>query len=246
MKKPVTIRPFSASYECGRRLAAAGIPLDCIENLPCEDGRRRGRVDISALGGVFRSRVLDLQDRHITYLLGVRLTTTRSRGIVIVDWSVTTPWDHFVSWDCDAADILPVSDHPTYAKLFNSRLSSVLNEKLQLSRGRPVEGLLCGRAPFESIPKSIANGSTLHAKLKLTDETGQRFTQDIEMIVDRRRAIKIPSVRRKGRLFDKRDSVASVSTKQKPKALRKLRRWYAEWVREEHCRTAHGVIAKRK
>lgn len=182
------IHPFSASHECGCRLVAAGIPLDYLANLPREiDAPLRSHLSIGQLGGTFQSRVLDQKEQEVKYFIALRLGTNLSMGVVISDWRLTTPWDHWITWDCDAADIVPASDHPIYARLFDSNLSAVLNNRLHLSRGKVVEGLLCGRAYFES----IRNGAKVHANLSLTDDTGQVFTQDIEMIVERRSASRI-------------------------------------------------------
>jgi hypothetical protein len=202
------IRPFSASYECGRRLVAVGIPLDYLEILPRKVDALRSHLYIGQLGGDCRSRVLDLKEGEIRYLLALRLSTNLSRGIVISNWSITTPWDHYINWDYDPADIVPASDHPTYGRLLSSPLSDVLDNKRHLSRGRPVDGLLSGCAFFQSIPRSIRNGATVHASLSLTDDTGRTVTQDIEMIVDRRAAGRFAYAKRKGRLFEKRDLAA--------------------------------------
>jgi hypothetical protein len=199
------MRPFSGSYECGRRLAAAGIPLDYIESLPREGDAVRKYLLISPVGGAFKSRVVGFRGEGVRYFLAVRLSTCCSMGVVISDWSIATPWGHLINWDHDAADILPESDHPTYAKLFDSPLRAVLNERLHLERGRAVAGLLCGCATFESIPKSIRNGTTVPASLSLTDDTGQVFTQDIAMIVGRSATRPVAHTKREGRLFDKPD-----------------------------------------
>jgi len=204
--------PFSGSYECGRRLAAAGIPPDDLNSLPREGDALRKHLCISSIGGEFKSRVTGFnRGESVRYVLAVRLSTCRSMGIVISNWSITTPWGRLINWEYDAADILPESDHPTYAKLFDSRLSAVLNERLHLERGRAVAGLLCGCAAFESIPKSIPNGTAVHASLSLTDDTGQVFTQDIAMIVGRRAIRRIPYPKREGRLFDKPDFAVNES-----------------------------------
>ena len=59
--------------------------------------------------------------------------------------------------------------------------------------------------------------------LSLTDDTGQVFTQDIEMIVDRRAARRIVYAKRKGRLFEKRDSAANESVVRKQERRRATR-----------------------
>jgi hypothetical protein len=197
------IRPFSASYECARRLLAAGIPLDYIEGLPRKVGARRNRLHISPLGGTCSSRVLDLKDETVKYLIAVRLSTNVSAGIVITNWSTTMPWDHYINWEYDPVDIVPVEDQPSYQRLFDGRLSAVLNNKLHISSGRPIDGLLCGCAPFSSIPKSTPVGSIVHAQLSLTVDSGEVYSQDIEIVVDQRSKRAIEYQKRTGRLFDK-------------------------------------------
>jgi len=86
----------------------------------------------------------------------------------------------------------------------------------------PYRRALVRYAHFQSIPKSIPNHATVHANLTLADDTGCVFAQDIEMIVDRRAARKIAYVKRKGRLFSKRDVATLESTSVEKK--RRVRR----------------------
>jgi hypothetical protein len=232
------IRPFSASYECGCRLVAAGVPLDYPESLPREVDALRNRLYISQLGGDCESRVLDLGDGGISYIIAVRISTNLSRGIVVSDWSVTTPWHHYINWDYDAADVVPILDHPTYPKVLDSQLSDVLNKRRHLSSGRSVDGLLCGKAFFQSIPKSVPKGSTVHANLSITVDTGEVFAQDVEMIVDRRAARRLVYAKREGSLFEKRDSAANEVTLagRNTQGRRATRRPRHEVMREIRCR----------
>jgi hypothetical protein len=81
-----------------------------------------------------------------------------------------------------------------------------MNDRRLLARGRPVEGLVCGRA-FEPIPESVASGETVHGKLSLTSDTGYTVALRITLTVDRSiaRAPDALTERRKGRLSDKPD-----------------------------------------
>ena len=91
-------RPFSGSYECGCRLAAAGIPLDYLKSLPREGDALRKHLCISSVGGEFKSRVTGF-GKSVQYILAVRLSTCRSMGIVISNWSITTPWGRLINWE---------------------------------------------------------------------------------------------------------------------------------------------------
>jgi hypothetical protein len=200
------IRPHAASYERGRRLVAAGCPLDYLESLPHKSGVFRKTLYIRELGGYTENRVIDFGAGTIGYVIGVAVGTDLPGGIVISDWSFVAPWDHYISWDYEPRDVVPKRDHCIYNGLFNSRLSGVMNDRRLLARGRPVEGLVCGRA-FEPIPESVASGETVHGKLSLTSDTGYTVALRITLRVDRSiaRAPNALTERRKGRLFDKPD-----------------------------------------
>jgi hypothetical protein len=240
------IRPYSASYECARRLLAAGIPLEYIEDLPRKAGARGNRLHISPLGGSCSSRVLDLKDETVKYLIAVRLSTNVSAGVVITNWAITMPWDHYINWEYDPLDIIPVEDQPSYQRLFNGRLSAVLNNKLHISSGRPVDGLLCGCAPFSSIPKSTPRGSIVHVQLSLTVDSGEVYSQDIEMLVDRRAKRPIEYQKRTGRLFDKAcvSVQKSTSDREREKVHSAARRQLRSYVREGRRRGVASVATK--
>jgi hypothetical protein len=199
------LRPFSATYEYGCRLAASGIPLDYLNDIPRELDVLRSRLHISELSREFPSRVLDLKLGGIGYAIAVRMSTNLPAGMVISSWRITSPWDHYINWDYDAADILPPSDHPHYAKLFNTRLSAVLNSGEILVRGHLLSGLICGYAPFQSIPKSLPNRAMVAATLQLTDNTGRVYTRDLGLRVDRRIAPKLMYCTRGSRMLRELD-----------------------------------------
>ena len=203
------IRPYAASYERGRRLVAAGCPLDYLELLPGKSDPHRKRLYVRELGGYVENRVIDFGAGSFGYVIAVAVGTDLSGGIVISDWSFVAPWDHYISWDYEPCDVVPKRDHCIYNGLFNSRLSSVINDRRLLARGRPVEGLLCGCA-FEPIPESVASGETVHGKLTLTDDAGSTVALRITLTVDRSiaRARDASTARRKSRLFDNLDAAS--------------------------------------
>ncbi|MFY9528808.1 MAG: hypothetical protein WBC04_03025 [Candidatus Acidiferrales bacterium] len=206
-------RLHAASYERGRRLVAAGCPLDYMENLPRNLAAFRKPLYICQLGGYMESRILDFGGAGATvYLIGLGVGTDLPRGILISEWTFVAPWGHHISWDYDPREIVPASKHDLYASVFDSRLSAVLNDRRLLARGRPVEGLLCGWA-FQSIPASFASGETVGAQFSLTADTGYTVALRIELAIDRSVALtrKARTTRREGRLFDKPDFVDRAS-----------------------------------
>jgi hypothetical protein len=90
------IRPYAASYECGRRLVAAGCPLDYLELLPGKSDPHRKRLYIRELGGYVENRVIDFGAGSFGYVIAVAVGTDLSGGIVISDWSFVAPWDHYI------------------------------------------------------------------------------------------------------------------------------------------------------
>src|SRR5713101_8136688 len=144
---------YAPSYECGRRLVAAGCPLDYLEILPRHLAAFRKRLEIRQLGGYVESRVFALGPINTGYLIGLHLHTDLPRGVIISDWRFNPPWEnHLISWDYDPRDIVPALGRGRYERVVHSRLSAVLNERRLLTRGHPVEGLLCGCA-FQPMPE---------------------------------------------------------------------------------------------
>ena len=191
-------------------IVAAGCPLDYLKNLPRTSGAYRTRLRVQELGGYLESRVFDdSPTAGARYLIGVRLGTDLPGGVIISDWDFCPPWEnHSVCWDYDPQDIVPADEYARYASVFNSRLSAVLNERRLLLRGRPVEGLLCGRA-VHSIPESIAKGAAVRAQLMMVDDTGYTVRLDIELAVHHRtpQINKASRSGRRVRIFDKPDLV---------------------------------------
>jgi hypothetical protein len=200
---------FAASYECGRRLVAAGCPLDYLQDLPRNLAAFRKTLELRQLGGYVESRVFALGSTQTCYLIGLRLHSELPRGMIISDWSFSPPWeDHVISWDYDAREMVPEREHASYESVFDSRLSAVLNDGRLLARGHPIEGLLCGCA-YQAIPDSCASGATVSAKLTVTDNTGRTFALRIALAVDRSAALARSerTTRRAGRIFDHPDFV---------------------------------------
>ena len=204
-------RPFTASYETGRELVRAGIPLDFLDALPRETELLRKTYYVAQLGGYGASKIIDLNDHQVRYVIALELRTERPSGIVISDWSFSSPWGHHITWDYHPFDLIPITEHGSYRKLFNSRILDVLNDGCLLSRGRPVKGLLCGSAAFESLPETIRSGATVEAKLTLTDDHGDVVEKTLRFMVDRKIARTQAHTRRRKipPLFSQRDDPAA-------------------------------------
>lgn len=178
-------RPHSASYECARRLIAVGCPLDYVNDLPRDISSFRKALHITQLEGYGDSCVFHLGNEHLGYVIPLRVGSDVPNGVIISDWSFSPPWDHHIDWDYDPRDVIPVSAHPAYVDLFDSRLLGVLNERRLLTRGHPVEGVLCGMAHFQSTLEPFETGALATAKISLTDDRGMTVQKNLRLRIDR-------------------------------------------------------------
>jgi len=178
------LRPYSASYKCGRDLVAHGCPLDFLERLPRNSPAHQKRLYVREVGGYAESRIFDRGAGAIGWIIAIVIGTDLSPGIVIDDWCVHPPFPAQIIWDYDPRDVIPVRDHPAYERLFKSRLPAVLNERRLLTRGHPVAGLLAGLAQEPFKPNVL--GQTIHACFVVTDDTGLTVKKQISLAVDGR------------------------------------------------------------
>lgn len=201
------IHPYSASRDRGWALIAAGCPIDYLNNLPCDSDRYCKRLYIRQLVGYADSRFYELGPFDAGFVVALRLGTDTPSGIVVAGWrwSFVPSCECDINWDCDACDVVPKRDHFFYEKLFTSHLSEKLNERRLLARGRPVDGLLCGR--ILDPPERFARAQIVHAKLTVTDTKGYSTTLSIQLNVHRSFAAKLGARTNKcrRRLLDKPD-----------------------------------------
>jgi hypothetical protein len=159
------------------------------------------------------SRIYPISPLQTKYLIGLRLGTDRPSGAIIAEWSFLPPWrDQLINWDYEALDIIPEGQREAYTGLLKSRLMGVLNDRRQLRRGYPVEGLLCGcGSSSQPIPES--GEGFVYGKLTLVDDEGHKVALRIALTVIRpptragRRFQARESLRSRGELFSKSDSV---------------------------------------
>jgi hypothetical protein len=159
------------------------------------------------VGGYVENLVLD-KGPLTDYVIAFSVGTDLPRGIIISEWSFKGPWGHEICWDYEPFGMLPPNRKNSYAHLFKPRLLAVLNERRLLARGRPVEGLLCGRAS-QPIPEGIEPLKPIDGTLSLTDDTGRTTSRRMSLTVDRSMAPKpIDATRtRIRRLANERDQI---------------------------------------
>jgi hypothetical protein len=175
--------PFAASYECAVRLAAAGCPLPYLGKLPRRLAKRR-RFSVRTVGGYAENVLYDFGGGQLRFVIGLAIRGEMASGVVFTDWLVTVPGIEHVDWDQDAWDVIPARDRAKYDRLMKSRLMAVLDEGGLVARGRPVRGLICGRA-FQSIPESFGHDQVIHANVTLTDDAGYTASLRTSLAIDR-------------------------------------------------------------
>ena len=175
---------YSASFEAALRLITAGCPLDYIDHLPRESRSDCAALRISSLDGYCLAKVIQILPRVI-YLIPIRLSTERGRGLIIDRWEFVGPWDQYISWDFDPRDVLPHSALPPYEHLLESHLLEIFNDRRILRRGQTIAGILCGVADFQEIPAGVEAGPMPSALLRVTAEDGVRVAVKISLCVER-------------------------------------------------------------
>jgi hypothetical protein len=214
---PMKRNLFCASYERGCRLAAVECPLPYLVDIP---GTPKPLLASEPNGyGYLGARAFNLcRYGGIGYVVGLRLATELSNGVRIREWEFDSPWPNHsvITWGSDARCFLSPSELPDYEPSLDSDLWEVLATGRRITRGHPVEGLLCGTT-FEAIPESIADGAWVPAKINLFAETGGRVSLSVLLSIDRR-SFAEPKRRKREPLFAKPDVIADTSEVQAKKA----------------------------
>jgi hypothetical protein len=177
----MTNKAWGASYERGLELMAAGCPLDFPEALPGHPALQRKSFHARQLDGYVQSHVYAVGPLRTDYLIGLRLWTDNPSGTIITNWRFVAPWPNQVMcWDYEPLDVIPKNNRGPYMDLLDSPLMGVLNERRLLTRGYPIEGLLCGRSS-QPIPDSFDR--SVAALLELTDDRGSLVDVRLNLIV---------------------------------------------------------------
>jgi len=204
---------YSASYQCGRRLAAAGCPLPYLQHIPRLVPKPKALLIHQPDGyGYLGNRVFDLCGYGGTaYIVGLRLATELPAGVTIHEWEFNSPWPgHFITWYSNPRCFQQGQEYAQFARELDSDLfQEALEGRRRITRGHPVEGLLCGTT-LESMPESATHGDIARAELQLLVETGESFPLQVALTIDRS-AKRLPvatTKRRRRLLFAEPDVVA--------------------------------------
>lgn len=177
---------WGASYARGLRLKKEGFPLPYVDALPGRERFHQRGLYIREVGGYIVSYAID-EGASTVYSIALRVGTDLSRGAIITHYRVIPPWpEHDIDWDWayDPAGVLPDKLREDYGGLVDSRLPNILNERRSLYRGRPVDGLLCGRA-WAPIPASYPRETPAIAKIIVVDGSGMPVCVRIELTIYR-------------------------------------------------------------
>jgi hypothetical protein len=202
-------RVWSASYERGVELAAAGCPLDYLDALRNNSAAAtRKSFSAAQLSGYAQSCVYAFGDSLTGFVIGLRLGTDRGSGTLIKQWNFVPPWpEHSIDWDYEPADVIPKLQLGSYRDALDSRLLDILNNRCLLLRGHPAEGLLCG-VSNQPIPDSV-DGMVV-GNLRLLDDKPNAVNLSVELRIIRTAAShsgKNLRPRAGGNLLDKVDQI---------------------------------------
>jgi hypothetical protein len=171
---------WGPSYRRGVRLVKAGCELPYLKHLPGRERFLQRALYVSPVGGYFGSCAID-NGIWTGYIIALRVATDRSRGAVVTSFEFVPPWPgHEIDWDYDLESVMPKSKLHIYEEFIGSRLPAVLKERTLLSRGRPVDGLLCGGAGAP-IPKDCQRDVPAMALITLVDDLGECVVSDIDL-----------------------------------------------------------------
>jgi hypothetical protein len=175
-------RIWGASYPRGMRLCKAGCSLPYLDALPGKALFRQRALYVNQLNGYFESYVIDF-GMDTAYVIALRIGTDRAGGAIVVSYDLVLPWpDHEIEWGYDPRDLLPKHRVNEYGRLVESRLPAVLDERRLLSRGRPVEGLVCGYA-WTPIPASCLRDRSATAEIVLVDDSDRCARSPVQLTI---------------------------------------------------------------
>jgi hypothetical protein len=174
---------WKASYARGVRLSKAGCSLPYLDALPGKALFNQRALYVSHLGGgYFDSYAIDF-GTATGYVIALGVGTDLTRGAIVVRHDLLLPWpDHEIEWGYDPRDLLPKERVNDYGRLVKSRLPAVLEERRLLSRGRPVEGLLCGRA-WTPIPATCPRERPAMAEIILVGDSGALARSSVQLTI---------------------------------------------------------------
>ena len=198
-----------------RRIRSAGRPI----HIPQDDGEARSlpsdALRVRQTGGVIESTAFDW-GAGAGFKINL-VVTSKMSGFAVSRVELELPWKQTFFWWLEDPEVI---DGPfrSYRFVGNSTLefsrNLVINHRLHVTRpfsaGESVEGFLLGTG-CDPIPAEHSQGKMIPSFLVLYDQFGHPYRAPIELCVDRTTKNLQPrrsSIRRKGRLLDKRDPIA--------------------------------------
>ena len=175
-------RIWGASYPRGILLSKAGCPLPYLHELPGKGSFYQRAIYVHQVRGYFSSYAIDF-GTATGYVIALRVGTDRARGAIVTSYDVNLPWpDDEMQWGYDLLDLLSEDVVYDYGKLSEPSLRGVLDERRLLSRGRPVEGLLCGYSG-NSIPALNPRRKFAQAEVVLAEDSGRRACSVVDLTI---------------------------------------------------------------
>ncbi len=148
--------------------------------LPGRESFHQRAIYVHQVRGDFASYAIDF-GKATGYVIALRVGTDRARGAIVTSYALDPPWPgHEIQWGYHPDDLLSWCFVPDYSKLFESNLPGVLDQRRLLSRGRPVEGLLCGFA-WDPIPAAKLGSGFAMAEIALVEDSGRRARSVVQL-----------------------------------------------------------------
>jgi hypothetical protein len=197
-----------------RRIRSAGRPI----HIPQDDGDVRGipsdALRVRQTGGIIESTAFDW-GAGTGFKINL-VVTSKTSGFAVSHIELEPPWKQ--SYFCWLEDPVVIDGRSQcYRFVGNESLEFkrelVINHRLEVTRpfsaGESAKGFLLGFG-YDPIPEKFSQGKMIPAFLILYDQFSRPYRVPIELWADRSTKNLRPrrsSVRRKGKLLDKRDPI---------------------------------------
>jgi len=180
-------RIWQSEVDMGRRLRAAGVPLE-VRADDCGAGHLPAN-------GVFIEQiapctVLDLDPGGVGYVLEFCILPNLPWPFEMARVKLEVPWeDPFMHWIPDPRETsaregkywLPTRIPLGYER--NQVINHYIGTKKRLSRGRSIAGILLGFGAF--MPDDVLHGSPVSALLRISDQFDSEYSGELSLRADR-------------------------------------------------------------
>jgi hypothetical protein len=175
-------RLWQASYARGVRLSKAGCSLPYLHTLPGRGSFYQRAVYVDQVRGYFQSCAINFGEAA-GYVIALRVGTDHARGAIVTSYVLNPPWpDDEIQWGYHPEDLLSECSVYDYRKLLESNLPGFLAQRRLLSRGRPVEGLLCGFS-WNPIPELYLRRKSTVAEIVVVEDSGRRACSPLRLAI---------------------------------------------------------------